>query len=64
MSNTVYNFLDVFYSATKKCSGVHYPTTQLVITHIYNIAHNFKDHWENPIFIDACAVIEIKFKKY
>ena len=33
-------------------------------SHIYNIAHNFKDHKENPIFTDACTIMEIKFSKY
>ena len=64
MSNVVYNFLEFFYTATKECSGIYYSTTQLVITPIYNIAHNFKDHRENPIFTDTCATMEIKILKY
>ena len=57
-------FLEVFYTATKECSGVYYPTTQLVITHIYNIAYNFKDHRKNLIFTYACVVMETIFLKY
>ena len=58
------NFLEVFYIATKECSGIYYPTIQLVISYIYNIAQNFKEHRDNPIFTAACAVMKIKISKY
>ena len=64
VSNVICNFLEFFYTTTKKCLGVYYLTTQLVITHIYNIANNFREHRKNPIFTNTCAVMKIKILKY
>ena len=61
---SICNFLEVFYIATKECSGVYYPTIQLIISHIYNIAQIFQEYRDNPIFTNACVVMEIKILKY
>jgi hypothetical protein len=58
------DFLKVFYSATLAFSGSHYPTTCLVLRHLYNISVTFRNYREKPNFIDACIVMEKKFRKY
>ena len=61
MYNTVGMFLKVFDTATNDCLSAKYPTTQFVVTHIYHIANNFKEHRKNTIFKDACTLMESKF---
>ncbi|GAB2288666.1 hypothetical protein Dimus_038012 [Dionaea muscipula] len=57
-------FFRVFYVATVACSGVRYPTSCLVLNHLYNISLNFHKYRTQSAFSDACIVMEEKFKKY
>ncbi|KAF7148618.1 hypothetical protein RHSIM_Rhsim03G0138800 [Rhododendron simsii] len=57
-------FLKVFYVATVACSGVRYPTSCIVLHHLFNISLNFRRHREHPNFAHACIDMEIKFRKY
>ena len=59
--NVICKFLEDFYIATNDCSGVYYPNTSFVITYIYHIANNFKEHRDLPIFKAACVEIKIFF---
>ncbi|KAF7123687.1 hypothetical protein RHSIM_Rhsim12G0124900 [Rhododendron simsii] len=58
------NFLKKFYAATLACSGVRYPTTCIVLNHLYNMSHTLKSHRTKPNFIAACKSMEDKFNKY
>ncbi|KAI8534491.1 hypothetical protein RHMOL_Rhmol10G0094100 [Rhododendron molle] len=57
-------FLKVFYVATVGCSGVRYPTSCIVLHHLFNISVNFCKHREHPNFAHACLDMEAKFRKY
>ncbi|KAI8574511.1 hypothetical protein RHMOL_Rhmol01G0360200 [Rhododendron molle] len=57
-------FLKVFYVATLCCSGVRYPTSCIVLHHLFNISVNFRKHREHPNFVHACLDMEAKFRKY
>ncbi|KAF7146197.1 hypothetical protein RHSIM_Rhsim04G0129200 [Rhododendron simsii] len=57
-------FLKVFYVATVACSAVHYPISCIVLNHLYNISLNFRNHREQPNFVNACIDMEGKFRKY
>ncbi|KAF7113037.1 hypothetical protein RHSIM_RhsimUnG0167500 [Rhododendron simsii] len=57
-------FLKVFYAATVGCSGVRYPTSCIVLHHLFNISVNFRRHREHPNFAHACIDMEGKFRKY
>ncbi|XP_058181412.1 zinc finger BED domain-containing protein RICESLEEPER 2-like [Rhododendron vialii] len=57
-------FLKVFYAATVACSGVRYPTSCIVLHHLFNISVNFRKHREHPNFAHACIDMEGKFRKY
>jgi hypothetical protein len=56
--------LKVFYLATVACSGVRYPTSCIVLHHLFNISVNFRKHREHPNFAHACIDMEGKFRKY
>ncbi|KAG5557536.1 hypothetical protein RHGRI_007693 [Rhododendron griersonianum] len=58
------NFLKKIYAATLACSGVRYPTTCLVLNHLYNMSHTLKSHRMKPNFVAACKSMEDKFNKY
>ncbi|KAF7153636.1 hypothetical protein RHSIM_Rhsim01G0155800 [Rhododendron simsii] len=58
------NFLKIFYAATLACSGVRYPTTCIVLNHLYNMSYTLKSHRTKPIFVAACKSMEDKFNKY
>ncbi|KAF7119478.1 hypothetical protein RHSIM_Rhsim13G0108900 [Rhododendron simsii] len=58
------NFLKIFYAATLACSGVRYPTTCLVLNHLYNMSHTLKSYRMKTNFVAACKSMEDKFKKY
>ncbi|XP_058192137.1 zinc finger BED domain-containing protein RICESLEEPER 2-like [Rhododendron vialii] len=58
------NFLKIFYAATLACSGVRYPTTCIVLNHLYNMSHTLKSHRTKPNFVAACKSMEDKFNKY
>ncbi|KAF7141487.1 hypothetical protein RHSIM_Rhsim06G0083600 [Rhododendron simsii] len=58
------NFLKKFYAAFLACSGVRYPTTCIVLNHLYNMSHTLKSHRTKPNFIAACKSMEDKFNKY
>ncbi|KAF7130238.1 hypothetical protein RHSIM_Rhsim10G0057500 [Rhododendron simsii] len=57
-------FLKVFYVATISCSGVRYPTSCIVLHHLFNISVNFRRYREHPNFAHACIDMEGKFRKY
>jgi hypothetical protein len=57
-------FLKVFYAATCASSGVLYPTTCLVLRHLFNISLVFHNYREKPNFVEACKLMEDKFNKY
>ena len=59
-----YQFLKVFYDATVFLSGVYYPTSHHAIHKLYKIVNQFDIHRKVPIFAEAVASIEAKFKKY
>ncbi|KAI8550039.1 hypothetical protein RHMOL_Rhmol06G0073200 [Rhododendron molle] len=46
------------------CSGVRYPTSCIVLHHLFNISVNFCKHREHPNFAHACLDMEAKFRKY
>lgn len=58
------NFLKIFYAATLACSGVRYPTTCLMLNHLYNMSHTLKSYRTKTNFVVACKSMEDKFKKY
>ncbi|KAF7138487.1 hypothetical protein RHSIM_Rhsim07G0089500 [Rhododendron simsii] len=58
------NFLKKFYAATLACSGVRYPTTCIVLNHLYNMSHTLKIHRTKPNFVAACKSVEDKFNQY
>ena len=62
--NATFKFFKINYTASNDCFGVYYPTTQLVIIHIYHIANNFKEHRDLPIFKDACVEMKTTNSKY
>ncbi|KAF7133375.1 hypothetical protein RHSIM_Rhsim09G0159100 [Rhododendron simsii] len=57
-------FLKVFYVATVACSSVRYPTSCIVLHHLFNISVTFRRHREHPNFAHACIDMEGKFRKY
>ncbi|KAF7134717.1 hypothetical protein RHSIM_Rhsim04G0042400 [Rhododendron simsii] len=57
-------FLKVFYAATCALSGVRYPTSCLVLNHLYNISFTFNTYRTETNFVAACINMESKFKKY
>lgn len=42
------DFLEVFYNATLVCSGVYYPTTNLILQEMYNMTQTWH-HYANEI---------------
>ncbi|KAI8549127.1 hypothetical protein RHMOL_Rhmol06G0002200 [Rhododendron molle] len=46
------------------CSGVRYPTSCIVLHHLFNISVNFRKHRKHPNFAHACFDMEAKFRKY
>lgn len=57
-------FLKVFYVATVASLGVRYPTSYIVLNHLYNISLNFFKFRSQQAFFDACTVMEENFRKY
>ncbi|KAI8559926.1 hypothetical protein RHMOL_Rhmol04G0214300 [Rhododendron molle] len=57
-------FLKVFYVATCALLGVRYPTSCLVLNHLYNISFTFNSYRTETNFIAACIEMESKFRKY
>ena len=43
--------LKIFYDATNACSGVYYPTTCIVLNHLYNIANSFYERRDDDRFV-------------
>ena len=62
--NTICKVLEVFYISTNDFFSVYYSTTSFVITHIYYIVNNFKEHRDLPIFKDTCAEMKTNILKY
>ncbi|MCL7052159.1 hypothetical protein MKW94_018081 [Papaver nudicaule] len=58
------NFLGVFYTATKKLSGVYYPTTCIVLNQLYNIAAAFKECRDSRLYGRVVKLMEEKYLRY
>ena len=57
-------FLKSFYDATKKISGIYYPTISEILIHICEISSLFSEYKTNELFTSAIEVMITKFKKY
>ncbi|KAI3924795.1 hypothetical protein MKW98_031046 [Papaver atlanticum] len=57
-------FLGVFYTATKKLSGVYYSTTCIALNQLYNIAVAFKQCKDNRLYGRVIKLMEEKYLKY
>ena len=65
MAFEFHGFLEVFYNATNKLSGVYYSTSCLVLMELLNMAYAFSNYKQkNEIYVDICKDMEKKFKKY
>ena len=60
----VMKFLKPFYKATKVSSGVYYPTSNLVLLQLVEIAEQFSSFRDDPFFFQIIYSMEEKFKKY
>ena len=59
-----YSFLKFFYDATNTLSGIYYPTTNLVLDILVQIAKIFVKYRYNDVLREIVSKIEEKYEKY
>ncbi|KAK1257875.1 hypothetical protein QJS04_geneDACA014286 [Acorus gramineus] len=64
ISKVFVQFLSIFYDASIACSGVYYPTSNLILRQLFNISCAFKEYRDYSILQQSIILMEQKFKKY
>ena len=64
IANIFLDFLKPFYDATNKCSGIYYPTSNIIIPIFIELTCNFAKYRQVQEFSNILHKMETKFKKY
>ncbi|WVZ96770.1 hypothetical protein U9M48_042369 [Paspalum notatum var. saurae] len=64
IAEKVLTFLEMFYDATCVLSGVYYPTSPLIMHHIFQIANRLDAYENDPLLRTVVAPMKTKVLKY
>jgi hypothetical protein len=64
VAEKIMEFLEIFYESTVALSGVYYPTSPLMLHHIFDIAGHLHAQETDPFLMNIVTPMKLKFLKY